>query len=694
MNRPERTASYATLTAVAFIAQQVAGRATRDALFLSVYDAVQLPRVMFGAAVASLLMVGLSARLMSRIGPARTVPMLCAMSAMLFTVEAVLLEGSPRVIATLNYLHMTAVGAIVISGFWSIVNERFDPHTAKKAVAKIAAGAALGGLLGGAAAFALAKGAGVRPALIFLACVNLVCGLGALRVAALSERAAQPVERESGFEAIRSSIYLKRIAVLAFLLGGAGVFFDFALKAEADAQFNQEADLLSFFAIFYTATGLITFGAQSTLAARALRKFGIGGTMALLPIGALLTGGLAAIWTRLATTALAKGTQVVLGHSFFRSGYELLYTPVAPEKKRPAKPVIDVVCDQLGDGAASVLIMAILAIITSVSAAMPIVLTLGLAIFAVGLWLMLGLNDGYVAQLASSLRTGALQMNEASIIDATTMRTYARTTQSMDRQAILSGIEALRQASGGAETPTWQKQLRSLLSDNPDDVLGMLKAEDLEARVAARVIDLLGVDLYRRAAETALQRMSTRITGQLVDALLDPGLSVVIRRRLPAVLTASDNRRAAQGLLHGLDDDNVEVRRRCAQALVAIQEKDPALDLPSERIFEVAEREAAVIRTDGSLDHVFTVLSLALDRNAVLLSSQALSSNDPNLRGTALEYLYNVLPDRVRRSLWPQIAKGQAPPREKKATSDLLHSMQSLILDREALSRSKTEERT
>ncbi len=43
------------------------------------------------------------------------------------------------------------------------------------------------------------------------------------------------------------------------------------------------------------------------------------------------------------------------------------------------------------------------------------------------------------------------------------------------------------------------------------------------------------------------------------------------------------------------------------------------------------------------LEHVFTLLALTLDPDAVRLSMQAAFSKDMNLRGTALEYLSAVL---------------------------------------------------
>jgi hypothetical protein len=52
------------------------------------------------------------------------------------------------------------------------------------------------------------------------------------------------------------------------------------------------------------------------------------------------------------------------------------------------------------------------------------------------------------------------------------------------------------------------------------------------------------------------------------------------------------------------------------------------------------------------LDHVFTLRGLVLERDALQLALQALTSGERNLRGTALEYLDNVLPEDLRRALW------------------------------------------
>jgi len=147
MESTKRTESialmFALIAATTMIAQQVAGKATRDALFLSNFDVTNLPKVVIAAAIASITGVLIMSRLLSRVSPITLVPAVFGLSAILFVGEWILLDYQPRVASIILYLHMAIFGAILISGFWSIINERFDPHSAKQRVARIAAAAAL-----------------------------------------------------------------------------------------------------------------------------------------------------------------------------------------------------------------------------------------------------------------------------------------------------------------------------------------------------------------------------------------------------------------------------------------------------------------------------------------------------------------------------------------------------------------------
>ncbi|UCC55265.1 MAG: hypothetical protein JSU75_07745, partial [Gammaproteobacteria bacterium] len=55
--------AFALFAATTMIAQQVAGKATRDALFLSNFDVTNLPKIVIAAAIASMTGVLIMSRL-------------------------------------------------------------------------------------------------------------------------------------------------------------------------------------------------------------------------------------------------------------------------------------------------------------------------------------------------------------------------------------------------------------------------------------------------------------------------------------------------------------------------------------------------------------------------------------------------------------------------------------------------------
>jgi hypothetical protein len=90
-------------------------------------------------------------------------------------------------------------------------------------------------------------------------------------------------------------------------------------------------------------------------------------------------------------------------------------------------------------------------------------------------------------------------------------------------------------------------------------------------------------------------------------------------------------------------------------------------------------------RANRSLEHVFTLLSLILPRATIQLAFQGLQTDDPHLRGTALEYLETVLPEPVRQRLWPFLeVREPRPPGAQRPADDvlreLLASRESIVL--------------
>jgi hypothetical protein len=149
------------------------------------------------------------------------------------------------------------------------------------------------------------------------------------------------------------------MAGLIILVQATEQLIDYIFKATAAGAYPDEASLVSFFAIFYTASNLLAFGLQAGLGPRALATIGLGGTLAILPAAVAFASAGAALFQRIWSVSLARAANAVFAVSFFKAGFELLWTPVPAETKRPAKVYVDVAAGGLGDlaGAGLVLLM-------------------------------------------------------------------------------------------------------------------------------------------------------------------------------------------------------------------------------------------------------------------------------------------------------------------------------------------------
>ncbi len=117
----------AVVVGMLVMGQLVAARAIRDGFFLSHFPASELPVMVVSGAVLSVFFVLGATHLLRDLAPARTVPWLFAASAMMFTLEWLWATYQPGVAAIILYMHVMSLVALVASGYWSVVSERFDP---------------------------------------------------------------------------------------------------------------------------------------------------------------------------------------------------------------------------------------------------------------------------------------------------------------------------------------------------------------------------------------------------------------------------------------------------------------------------------------------------------------------------------------------------------------------------------------
>src|SRR5205823_5556252 len=170
-----RAGWVATITALVVVAGFIAGKAARDAILLSSFSITALPIFITISALISFPVILIAGKLMTRFGPAQLMPALNVISAALAVVEWLLLARYPRPTTVAIYFHISTSGAVLVSGFWSMINERFDVQSAKRHIGRIGMGATLGGIIGGIIAERTAVYLSADAILLVLAGLQLAC---------------------------------------------------------------------------------------------------------------------------------------------------------------------------------------------------------------------------------------------------------------------------------------------------------------------------------------------------------------------------------------------------------------------------------------------------------------------------------------------------------------------------------------
>lgn len=675
----------AILGGVALIGAHVAAKATNDSLFLSFFDVRSLPVMLMASSLVAMFAVLGASRLLVRFGPGRVVPATFLGSAVALLLIGVLTLLAPRAAAIALFLHVSAVGSILISGFWSMINERFDPHTAKKKIGAIGLGAGIGGVAGGLAAGAVATSLGQAPMLPILALAHAFCGwtLRGLR----PEPGAQPVRaaQDPGASSIRLAArnpFIRHIGAMVLLVSVTCVLLEYVFKAYAVQSFEKGAPLMQFFSAYYIAVSVVSLVVQLALTRLSLDKLGLTGASAILPCATAAGAAGALAVPGLAAATIPTFADSVLQNSLFRSAYELLYVPIAPAEKRAAKTVVDVgirrLADTLGGGLAKLILFVTPAIVT------PVMLGIAAVLSAAEFALTLVLRRDYVASLKQSLAVRAEQLDVDDFAD------------SLSRTIILQ--------FGGRRPERHAREPAAPASVDP-------VARDtarLESGDADQVTALLARDDLWKDALTALTVIAQSEPEAVAKALRDQNADFTIRRRLPLAFRRCSDPAAVAALLDALSDSRFEVRFNTARVLARTHHRKPEVPDNAPRILAVVDSEVSVSphlwhgrslldRVDDlcpslfadpafpaanpALEHVFNLLSLLGDFAPLRLAFRGLHTDDPTLRGTALEFLGASLPTPIAAKLLARLEAGPdivAGADKRKAEENLMLSSASI----------------
>ena len=537
------------------------------------------------------------------------------------------------------YVFNRMLGILLISQFWTLANDVYDPRQARRIFGFIGGGASLGGAMGSGLTSWTAEIVGNNSLLLVSAVGIALCAaivLLVVRRQPLMHEGSPIAETEKGVgigEAIRlltGSRHLQIIAmVIAFAAMGAS-FIDQQLNMAGEEAKVSEAGMAAFFAGVTFYLSLASFVVQVGLTSHIHRSLGLAVALLVLPVGLgssavliLLTG---AFWA----PGVARVLDGSLRYSLDKTTREVLFLPLPPDLKARAKAFVDVTMDRFSKAAGSVILLVLIKpwglglnwVQLSYASLAMMVIWMAMALVA---------RREYLASFLKSLDKREIEPATVriNVADPATIETLVEELANPDESAVLYAIEMLETLDkrhlitplllhheSARVRARALKSLRALRHEKAERwlpaVRGMLKDEDPDVRAAA----------VRALADLGDEDVGALLHRHLEDT--DPRVVITAAVELADSKTLGDPEAAEKALSRLIGDTRSTAaggRRDAAGALAHIRNpsfRSLLIPLIYDRDASVARKAIASARAMGASDAIFVPALVSLLGNRLL----------------------------------------------------------------------------
>ena len=257
-------------------------------------------------------------------------------------------------IARSFFVWLSVFNLFVVSVFWSFMADIYSTEQCRRLFGVITAGGSTGAFLGGLVTGLLVVPIGFRnllPLSALLLLVAVFCVYRLRRWTAKRETAANQnnVESESalgggaldGIKRVFTSPYFSAIAmalVLANFLGGVMYFY---MAEMVSLEFPNTDEQTRVFAFLNTVTTAASFIGQLLIVRHSVRKLGVGVTLAIMPIVAMIGFTILAVNPTFIVLAALQALLRSIGFGLTKPTSDMLYSVASPEARYKAKNFID-----------------------------------------------------------------------------------------------------------------------------------------------------------------------------------------------------------------------------------------------------------------------------------------------------------------------------------------------------------------
>ena len=269
---------------------------------------------------------------------------------------------------------------VLITQFWIVINDVFNPREAKRLIGFFGSGGILGGIIGGL--FAGFFGRIIPDYLLYIATGILIISCIFINYIfiwqkrnkiqdkisekqTIRQKKPEKVGFRTSLDAVRKHKYLMLLAAVVALTEIVSTLIDFQAKTFIEFNFAKK-DYMFIFGYFEAGLLVIPLLFQLFLTSKLIKRYGVRFALLLYPITILFCSlGLAvfAMTAGLVFAIIIKTSDKSLSFSINQSVRELLFIPVSPEIKNRAKIFIDMFINRVAKGAGALILLLILFII-------------------------------------------------------------------------------------------------------------------------------------------------------------------------------------------------------------------------------------------------------------------------------------------------------------------------------------------
>lgn len=419
---------------------------------------------------------------------------------------------------------------VLMTQFWFLVNDVFNPREAKRLIGFFVSGGILGGIFGGLLTGLLAFD--YPDSLLFIATGLLIISVIVVNYIFIWQRKKKPIpiktdKKDKGgknetpkvgfkdcFNTVRKNYYLKLLAAVVTITLVVSTFIDWQSKNVIQRVF-RDVELTEFFGYFNAGLLVFPFFLQLFLTSGFIKRYGIRVALLLFPF-ILLLGSLGiAVFVGIYFAVILKGSDKSLSYSLNQSVRELLYIPVSPELKYKAKIFIDMFLNRFAKGIGALILMIFIFIPTEWTFRVQIVSFISVVFILAWAFLNLKVSKEYTNTVKEKLdvKWDRVDREVAEKVDIDYTKLVFDTLESKDRSSVLYAMHLFDLIKQDKLTP----EVKKLISYKSDEIrassLGALfDAEETtwvpetddylgEEVLEKKIQEIMSLDVYKEVME-------------------------------------------------------------------------------------------------------------------------------------------------------------------------------------------------